>query len=304
MKLKQKWLIVCLVSSLIAAPNATVIRVAIENADMWYWTMVRFLVIGLVVLPLMYRERHQLKHAKSRRAVLLASLLLAAGVVFYTYAIEMSQASYVSIVTLVNPILVVFFSAVFLREKVGMRAIAGVTLAMIGAMTLVVLPIALQQKGVAFYPLATVLALANSVSFAGALLFMKVAHERGVGLPMILGCSAWMTALVAAVGFVLAGDMSRTESGVGFWVSIAFTAIVVGLINRAITVRSLEVIGAALTSAIGYLQAFVAILIPVIVLGEKLSVEMVVGGILILIGVYIVEHHKSLHGKHHLIMHH
>lgn len=304
MKLKQKWLIICLVSSLVAAPNATVIRVAIENTDMWYWTMVRFLVVGLIVLPLMFRERHQLKHTKSRRAVLFASVLLAAGIVFYTCAILISQASYISIVTLINPILVVFFSAIFLKERVGMRAIAGVTLAMIGAMSFVILPIALQQKGVPFYPLATLLALANSVSFAAALLFMRVAHERGVGLPMVIGCTAWMTALVAAIGFLLVGDASRTHADTGFWLSVAFTGIVVGLINRAVTVRSLEVIGSALTSAVGYLQSFVAILIPVIVLHEKLSAEMVIGGILILIGVYVVEHHKSLHAKHHLIMHH
>ena len=295
---------ICLVSSLIAAPNATIIRVAVESADPWYWTMVRFLVIGLVVLPLMYRERRQLGTWKARRAVLMASVLLTIGLICYVYALLESQASYVSIITLINPILVVLFSALFFKERVSPRAVAGVTLAMIGAMTLVILPIALQQKGIAFYPLATLLAVANSVSFAGALLFMRTANEQGVGLPMIIGCSVWMTFVVSAAGFLLFGDMAKVPNDVGFWASVLFSGVVVGLINRSVTVRSLEVIGSALTSAIGYVQAFVAILIPVVVLHEKLSAEMVIGGILILIGVYVVEHHKSLRAKHHLIMHH
>jgi len=37
---------------------------------------------------------------------------------------------------------------------------------------------------------------------------------------------------------------------------------------------------------------------PIILLGEKLSPEMILGGILVLTGIYVMEHHKSTHAKH------
>jgi len=86
--------------------------------------------------------------------------------------------------------------------------------------------------------------------------------------------------------------------------AVGYSGIVVALIGRALNVWSYERVGGAVMSALGYLETFVAILIPVVVLNEKLSPEMVIGGVLILFGVYIVEHHKHPHAKHHISLRH
>lgn len=71
--------------------------------------------------------------------------------------------------------------------------------------------------------------------------------------------------------------------------SVVFSAIAVSLLARLITIVTYQRIGSAATAGFQYTEVFLAILIPVIVLGEHLTIEMVVGGSLILTGLLIAE---------------
>jgi drug/metabolite transporter (DMT)-like permease len=299
-----KWFFIALVAVMLAAPNATIIRSTVLHADPFYFTMCRFILIGLVCLPFIIRARKTLFAAGVRRDVIIASISLSIALIAYALAILHSQASYVSIITLASPIIFIALSSKLFHEKLNRRMAAGITLAMIGAMTLIVLPIALSQNGTAFYPLATILALTNSVGYTISIIFMRRANEHGVTMPSIIGVSAWFAVAVSLVLFVLFGDKTSTPTDVSYWLAVGYSGIVVALVGRALNVWSYEHVGAVVMSALGYLETLVAILIPVAVLNEKLSPEMVIGGVLILFGVYIVEHHKHPHAKHHIIMRH
>ncbi len=300
----SKWFLVALVAVMLAAPNATIIRSTVLHADPYYFTMCRFILIGLVCLPFMIRGRKALLAAKARRDVLITSIALSVALIAYALAILHSQASYVSIVTLATPIIFIALSTKVFHENFNRRMAAGITLAMIGAMTLVILPIALSQNGTAFYPLATALALINCVTYTIAIIFMRRANERGVTMSDVIGTSAWFAVAVSLVLFLLFGNKADTPTDMPYWLAVGYSGIVVALIGRALNVWSYERVGGAVMSALGYLETFVAILIPVVVLNEKLSPEMVIGGVLILFGVYIVEHHKHPHAKHHISLRH
>lgn len=301
---KYKWFLVALVAVMLAAPNATIIRSTVLHADPFYFTMWRFILIGLICLPFMIRTRRKLLDSGARRDVVIASIALSIALITYALAILHSQASYVSIITLASPIIFIALSSKIFHEKFSRRVAAGITLAMIGAMTLVILPIALSQNGTAFYPLATLLALTNSVGYTISIIFMRRANERGVTMPSIIGVSAWFAVAFSLILFMLFGDKTSTPVDLSFWLAVVYSGIVVALIGRALNVWSYEHVGGAVMSALGYLETFVAILIPVVVLNEKLSPEMVIGGVLILFGVYIVEHHKHPHAKHHITLRH
>lgn len=300
----SKWFIVALVAVMLAAPNATIIRAAVLEADVFYFTLCRFLLIGLICLPFIFMSRRALFAPKARRDVIIASVSLSIGLIAYALAILHSQASYVSIITLITPVIFIALSSKIFKETINRRVITGITIAMMGAMTLVVLPIAISQQGTAFYPLATALALINCFVYTIAIIFMRRANEHGVTMPSVIGVSAWFAALVCLVLFLLVGDKTAMPNDTSYWLAVGYSGIIVALVGRALNIWSYEHVGAATMSALGYFETLVAILIPVAVLGEKLSVEMVIGGIFILLGVYIVEHHKHPHAKHHIIMRH
>ncbi len=120
----------------------------------------------------------------------------------------------------------------------------------------------------------------------------------------LMNISAWVVAFISVVilfCMTIFFNATFDNPDKPAVIAIFYSAIAVALLSRALGIKSYEFIGAARTSALAYLETFLAILIPIIVLKEQLSIEMIIGGGVILTGVFIVEHHKSIHHKHHFI---
>lgn len=296
-KVHQVWFLVGIIAALIAAPNATVVRYALGSVDPFLFNVGRFLLVAVVMTPFLVRHMTKLRGKAAGYAVR-AGLCMSVAVVSYVLAIQNSAASYVSIITLLTPIVFVIYAARITGEKISSRAIAGITLAALGAAVIVVLPIALHQRGqFVFYPLATIYALINVFSFPLSIIYFKRANEAGLPMSSLMSFSSWIVCGVNAVFLLLiGGGLSMPSSGA--LLAIMYSGIIVALLSRSLSVVAYEHIGSAISGALGYLETLLAIVIPVFVLSEQLSVEMVIGGMLILLGVYIVEHHKSKAHKH------
>lgn len=301
---RHKWFLVGLFSVFLAAPNSTFTKYGTDSINPILYVGLRFLVIGLVTLPFVFKARNQLNRSNLKHT-LISAFGMTVAVMSYVGAISLSQASYVSIITLITPIFFIIFSNKITGEKISKRALYGITLAMIGAMIVVLLPIAVRQSGdFVFYPLATALALVNTIAFPITIIYYRKANDEGVPIMALMNISAWVVAFIGVLMlFVMTIFFSATFDSPDkpAIVAILYSAIAVALISRAMGIKSYEYIGAVRTSALAYLETLLAILIPVIVLGEKLSTEMIVGGIVILAGVFVVEHHKSVHHKQHFI---
>jgi drug/metabolite transporter (DMT)-like permease len=297
---KQKsngWFLIGIASAVLAAPNATVIRYSVGNIDPFLFNLIRFLVIAVLTTPFLLRHLGRLRKSNTRDAVK-AGAYTAMAAISYVWAIKLSQASYVSIIILVTPIVFIFLSSRFTSEKVSSRTVAGITLAAMGAMLIVVLPVAIHQKGaVVFYPLATFLALVNAITFSLALIYSKKANESGIPIVPLISVSSWIIFITNLLIFLAIGGVSASI-GRPAVIGILYSGIIVCLVAQTMRVESYERIGGAITGVIEYLEIILAIILPLILLGEKLSVEMVIGGIMILSGLYVVEYHKSKTHKH------
>lgn len=297
-KFKKSWFAIGLIGVLLTTPNPTVIKATTNDLDPVVFNILRFAAVALILLPFILVKRKKLP-AKSYKDAIIGGTFMAIAVISYTFAISLSQASYVSIITLLTPILLVVFSTLMVKERVTKRAVAGITLAAIGAMVIVLLPIAVQSNGsFTFYPFATCIALINCVTFPLATIYYRKANESGMSFPMVMSISTWIIILANIICMVILGTEMPQDLHTLNWLAILYSGVVVALIARIMVVVSYEHVGAAVISSLSYLETFIAILIPIAVLNEKLSVEMVLGGTLILIGVYVVEHHKSKHHKH------
>lgn len=299
MKKKLSWFWVAVVSVALLAPNNTVIRIGVNDADPYYWIFVRSLAIAVVCLPFMLRGVRAIKTAL--KDTLIAAGMFTFAIITYTVAIYLSSASYTAIITLLSPILFVVISSYMFKEKVSRRSVAGVSLAMAGAMALVVLPVAMHQNTVAFYPLATLLTFLQCFAYVLGTIYMRKANEDGVSMGAVIGVTALVTVVVASLLFTTFGDYTRIPTNGSFWLAVLYSGVIATCLARALNVLSYEHIGAVPIAALTYLETFVAILIPVFILGETLSSTMIIGGILILLGVFVVEHHNKSPAKHRTI---
>ncbi len=296
------WLILGIIGVCLAAPNATVVRYTITNGDPYVFNAARFTLVALLTTPYLFKYR-KLFTAKNVWHSLWAGLFMAIAVISYVWAIKMSQASYVSIITLLSPILFVLLAVKFDHGKITRRVLAGISLAALGALTVVALPVALaQNQPFVFYPSATILALVNCVAFPLAILAYKKADDHGIPMLASFSLSSWVVLAINIVISCMSKPTLPTVS-VPFVLGVIYSGIAVALLSRIINVRSYEILGVGTTSILSYLENLMAVILPVIILGEKLSTEMIAGGMLILTGVYIVEHHKGIHHKHRLHIH-
>lgn len=302
---KHIWFIIALVAVLFAAPHATVVRVMVDDVDPLWWALSRFVIGTVIMLPIALAITRRRHYQRGGMYMLIGSTALALAIILYSFAIYHSQASYVSILTMMTPIIFIFVSMHYFREAITRRKLAGVTLAMMGALIVVALPFILtQQVTTAVYPLATVLTIAQSFLFVTALICMRKANEAGVPMLSVVSFSAPIGVLVTLPLYLLFGDMSRTSTDIEFIAAAMYSAIGIAVLFRAVMIAAYERIGALPSAGLQYLETLVAIILPILLIGERLSIEMIAGGLLILFGVYMIESHKHPHAKHHIVHKH
>lgn len=300
---KHFWTWVALISLALASPNVMIIRMFVsESVDPFFWVLVRSFTVAIVCLPLLIIWRNKLANPKILRAVLLSGLMMTVAIIAHTKAIELSSASYVAVIALAYPIFLVTISAWMFKERITRRALAGIGLGALGGVALVLLPLAASAGSIEFNLPATILGIVNLLGFTLATANMRRLSEQKVPLVLQIGVSSVIMMLVAGFLVVTYGVQPPEEVGLDFWMAAIYSGIGVMLLIRWASTAAYSHVGGVVMGAFNYVEVFLAILLPVFILGEKLSISMVIGGTLIVAGVYLLEHHKNpahLNHRHH-----
>jgi len=299
------WLTVGLIAYLIISPNTTVIKLIVGQIEPIEFTFLRAAMIVVVSLPIVIASvrkfnRHNLMYS------LAAGLCLAIATLSMAYAVKESDASYTAVTGLLSPILLVVLSSRFMGDKISVRAAAGVAMGAAGTLVIVLAPLLLSgQTTTHFYPLATALMVINCIFFNLNILFARKANEAGMPLPANSGFAALIVTAVSLIGLYAVDKgipTNITHLSFDTWVGLFYSGVVVVFLARIMNIASYERVGAAATSGLNYLSAIISVIIPVLLLGEKLSSTIVLGGILIFIGVFLTEKHRTKH-HHHQYLH-
>ncbi|MGE5309482.1 MAG: DMT family transporter [Sphaerimonospora mesophila] len=292
-----KWLLIGFLSVIIGAPNGTIIKSTLGEIDSTTFTFLKFAMMFVIFLPVVisFLLRHKKVLQKNARSLTISVIGTVVSVIVFYKAIEYSAASYASIISLLSPIVLVIMSAKLIRERVGPRALAGITLAAIGGLLVVAVPAFFHGSAASvFYPLATVLVLINCISSPLSVIYQRKANEGGVSFSVYAGLSALATAAAALVMSWLEngpGEIIAQTAGLSLWgwVGIVYSAFVVSFASRSLWIVAYQRMGSTVSGGLSYLETLLAIALPIILLGEKLSLELVTGALLILLGIYVAE---------------
>lgn len=297
------WYALAIVSVFLAAPNSTIIKTVVETVDPAWVNVMRFAVVAIAMAPFMIRAIPAMT-SKNVGYALAAGAFYAVAVTSYVTAISLSQASYVAVIDLGIPVVLMVYSVYLTREKVSRKAVVGISIAALGAFTVIGFPL-LAGHGFAsdFHPMATVLALANVLSFPMTVILSRKASEQGLSLGATFGLSSLVIFVVSVtLALVTVGPMpvDALVGQPGVMVAIVYSALAVSLLARLLTVAAYKHLGSAAISGLHYIESFASIMIPIILLGEVMTREMMIGGLLILIGVLVAEvrYHPTIHHHH------
>ena len=253
-------------------------------------TWVRFVLVLLFLFPVL-RLREGSWPRPDRRDLLLLLVLSITGVVVYNLllfsGLRTVTAVRSSVIMALTPAVVAVILGVFFRERVGVAAALGIVAAFSGAFVTITdanIPAAL-QGGVSTGDL---LLLGCVLSWAAYTILARHAMRRLSALAVLTYSSAMGVVLLAP--FVFAGGFLSTLADmslptVGALLYLSFGAAGLAYLWYYEGIRD---VGATRAAVFLNLEPPAAILLGVIILGERLTVPVIVGALLVMTGLYLV----------------
>ena len=259
-------------------------RVAVEYASPLLLLSVRFLISGLLAMAIAKAlGQHIRLNRKQWLAVVLFGILqngIYLGANFV--AMQWIEAGLAAIIASLLPLLVALLSWVLFKEKMPPLAIAGLLAGLVGVVIIMgarlsggadVLGVVLAFMGVGALSLATLL-VRGAVSSGNVLMV--------VGLQMLVASAALFPASVAF----------ETWHVVWTWqliVAFIYTTLVPGVLATLVWFLLVQRIGAVRASSFHFLNPFLGVAIAALVVGESLTLQDVIGVLVITFGIIAVQ---------------
>jgi drug/metabolite transporter (DMT)-like permease len=298
------WVVLSVLVGLAMVPNGTAVKVLSDTIDPATLSLVRYGSVAIILMTIFFIMLPKHKKAIKRHwwKILLSALPFSLGGLLYATAIAESSASFVSVLLLLTPIIFGIFSTMFTRDKVTRSSVAGMLLAILGGVMVILVPV-LMGSQVGFYGIVPLILVGVYILLHAAYpVVVRRENESGVPLVMVLALQytvgAIATSTVAIVklgGGVLDGvdQMSLVD-----WLLMAYLVVGFCVLLRPLSVKAYEKTGTSTSVAMNYLGQVLAVIFPVLVIGEQLTVEMAVGGALIIIGIILTRRHHVKHNPH------
>lgn len=254
---------------------------------------VRAAVGGIVLLPFALasvRGRWDAVWRGRWRLLGMALLGVAGTQVLYFAAIQRIPVSTGILIEYLAPVLLVAVAWARSRRAPHAVVLAGSAVAVVG-LVLVVSP----GGAGALDPFGLLLAV---IAMVGCAAFYVIAARPSDGLPPVALASgglligALALAVVGATGLlpvtVSFADVDLFGRPTAWWVPIAVVGVLATAVAYASSITATELLGSRLASFVGLLEVVAATLYAWLLLGERLSLLQLLGGLLILAGIALV----------------
>jgi drug/metabolite transporter (DMT)-like permease len=243
-------------------------------------TFLRFFIGGVVLLPIVIKKREKVQPKDLLFFLVLGILNIFISMGSLQLAINMGKASTAAILISANPIFVLFFSSLLLKEKVTFDRIACISLGIVG-ITLII------YKGNVGGDTAASLTLAIIASLAFGLYTVlgKLKSERISSITMI--CISSIFGSLLYVPILLLNGVSLFYIPQGAFLKILYLGVFVSGIAYITYMEALKILTASKGAMVFFLKPVIASMLAVAFLGESLSYKTAAGMLLVLSGVFI-----------------
>ena len=248
---------------------------------------IRFFISGLIGVFIALALGQSFKLTKSQwRATFVFGLCqnaLYLGLNFV--AMQSIEASLAAIIASTMPLMVAFAGWLFVSERLSSSGVLGLVLGFSGV---TIIMWARLNHGVDIFGL--VLCVIGALALTVATLTLKDASSGG-NIMMIVGLQMLVGSAVLAV-FCLLFENIHFSLNSSFVLAFAYTTIFPGLVATVVWFKLVNHIGAVKAATYHFLNPFFGVVIAWLFLRETISYMDAVGGIVITVGIYMVQTSK------------
>jgi drug/metabolite transporter (DMT)-like permease len=205
--------------------------------------------------------------------------------VFYVLGLALTSVVHAAIIITLTPVLVLLFAAFLKQENLTILKVLGMTIAASGVVLIQL------SKGEASGAtlLGDCFAFLSVFGFAIFTVKGKQFTQRHSGLTAMTIAYVGGAIALAPMTIWMGSRFEFGKVSSAAWLSLVYMAIFAAVIAYLIYYYALTYLPASRVSAVSYLQPVVATLFAVGFLGERISTVLIIGGILVLTGVYVTE---------------
>jgi drug/metabolite transporter (DMT)-like permease len=280
-----------LVAVLLLGTNPVAVKFAVSAFAPLPFVAVRFTVAGLLLLGAVrffLGSRGGVERKDLLAMVGVGALGVGATNMLFTSGVNLTNASDTALIYAVVPVWGMILGFALGLERPTLRGILGVGIAFLG--TIVVVYAGLGGSGSSLE--GNLLVLGATVCWGSYTVLSLPLLEKYS--PMVVAAYTMLFGGLAALPFALPGFL-RVEwdaMSVGVWSAVAYSTILVAAIGFFAWQRGASLLGVNKVLVYQYLITFVGVISGMVFLGEGLGIDKIIGGAIILFGVYLARRQK------------
>lgn len=235
--------------------------------------------VALMLVVLLVRRWKLPWHILLRAAP--SGILLCVNLTCYVFAFRLTSIADASVIGALQPALVLILAAMLFGEAVGIREVSLTITAIVGVAGV----IAASPASLGLHGKGDLAAVVGTLAFAGYWLFAKSARLQIPTLEFMAG--VWLTAAIAITPITLASRESLVAIPGREWPWIVALAIVPG-VGHVLMNWGHRFVDASVSAVIGILNAPVAAVAALIILGQALSLFQIFCGVVAVVAIALV----------------
>jgi drug/metabolite transporter (DMT)-like permease len=286
---KTRGIVILIFIMLVWGSSYSITKSVVATLPPMCFAFIRFLIATLCLLPIYLQHRRKQKDrlitSDYVRLVFMGLTGVTGYYILFNFSLLYTSASVGALIQGLIPICIALFGILFLGEKVNQRQIAGIVISF-GGVALV--GIISNDKTNGSNPiLGNLLMLASVICWtAYTLLSRKSNHLDSITTTFLGGCAGTLLCLPTAVYEYTHLD-TPIRLGMFGWMAVVYLGAISSALCYLLYNQALKSLPAAMVGNFLNLDILVGVSIAVIFLHESITPWQVVGGVLILSGLFL-----------------
>ncbi len=292
-----------ILAHLIWGANFVVAKITLQEFPPMSLALLRFAFASLLLAPFFIIETKKVKIDKKDlpKLVAIGILIITLNITFFFEGMKRTTAIDASVLTLIIPLLSVLGGWKFLKEKINLYNLFGIALGFIGAMIVVGLPgIITGTTTPTMLEGNLLIILASIVWVAGAIISKKILLKYSslvvTAIAFLIGT---LTFFIPAVFEYLQNPGWITQVSLIGILGLIFMVLLSSISAYFLFEWGLNKTSVAIADLFQYIEPFIAIILAVLILGEKITDQFLIGAVLVAAGAYLGTLAKEAHHRHH-----
>jgi drug/metabolite transporter (DMT)-like permease len=261
-------------TDIIEAPALLFLRVAVSGIMFSIWIFIR-------------RKKLKMIERKDIKTLLILSFLnIPLNQFLFLTSIHLTTAPNVALAYSLSPAFVFVIAILFFKETYYTAKLVGIFIAFTGALFIIF------ERGVHLdsdYFLGNILIMVASISWSfytilGRDFSRKYGAVYSIGLTMIVGFFMYLP-----IFFIINPEMNLGELTVSNWAGVLYIGTITSGVAYAMWYYALKHIEASRVAVFNNLQPVLTTILAVIFLSQDITITFIVGGLMIIAGVYITQ---------------